>query len=178
MNGSHNRDRALSIGHRAVGGQRHILAGALEASPEIAPEASMINNSLQRYWMKRLQEQRSYGTDEHRRIGVYPPDRILFTEPTLAVPPDLGMLRLEVARKAFPDGLGDGRTRVGECRDRHKRSVRAVESPLPKISRSDLADIGNDDPHHDIDHQTCSAEHGQQQEQHPDQRRVDVEIVG
>src|SRR6185295_6838028 len=83
MNGSHNRDRALSIGHRAVGGQRHILASALEASPEIAPEASMINNSLQRYWMKRLQEQRSYGTDEHRRIGVYPPDRILFTEPTL-----------------------------------------------------------------------------------------------
>jgi len=46
--------------------------------------------------MERLQEQRSYGTDERRRIGVYPPDRILFTEPTLAVPPDLGMLRLEV----------------------------------------------------------------------------------
>ena len=88
--------------------------------------------------MKRLQEQRSYGTDEHRRIGVYPPDRILFAEPTLAVPPDLGMLRLEVARKAFPDGLGDGRTRVGECRDRHKRSVRAVESPLPKSAGQTL----------------------------------------
>ena len=80
--------------------------------------------------MKRLQEQRSYGTDEHRRIGVYPPDRILFAEPTLAVAPDLGMLRLEVAGKALPDGPGDSRSRVGECRDRHKRSVRAVESPL------------------------------------------------
>src|SRR6476660_5306263 len=101
--------------------------------------------------MKHLQEQRSYGTDEHRRIGVYPPDRILFTEPALAVPPDLGMLRLEVAGKAFPDGLGDGRTRAGECRDRHRRSVRGVESPLPNISRSDLAGIGTGDPHRDVD---------------------------
>ena len=109
---------------------------------------------------------------------MHSPDRILFAEPTLTLAPNLGMLRLEVARKAYPDGLGDGRTRVGECRDRHKRSVRAVESPLPKIGRSDLADIGNDDPHHDIDHQTRSTEHGQEQEQHPDQRRVDVEIVG
>ena len=114
--------------------------------------------------MKRLQEQRSYGTDEHRRIGVYPPD--------------LGMLRLEVAGKALPDGPGEGRSRVGECRDRHKRSVRAVERPLPRTGGSDLADIGNDDPHHEIDHQTRSAEHSQEQEQHPDQRGVDVEVVG
>src|SRR4030095_10814093 len=97
--------------------------------------------------MKRLQEQRSYGTDEHRRIGVYPPDRILFAEPTLAVPPDLGMLRLEVAGKALPDGPGEGRSRVGECRDRHKRSVRAVERPLPRTGGSDLVYIGDAGPH-------------------------------
>ena len=92
--------------------------------------------------MERLQEQRSYGTDEHRRVGVYPPDRVLFTEPTLAVPPDLGMLRLEVTGKAFPDGLGTGRTRVGKCRDRHRRSVRAAESPLPKPAGQTLLTSG------------------------------------
>lgn len=92
--------------------------------------------------MECLQEQRSYGTDEHRRVGVYPPDRILFTEPTLAVPPDLSMLRLEVARKALPDGPGDGSARVGECRGRHKRSVRAAESPLTKSAGQTLLTSG------------------------------------
>ena len=87
----------------------------------------MINDSVQRYGMKCLEEQRSYRTDEHRCVGVYAPDRILFTKPTLAVAPDLGVLCLEVAGKPVAHGFRDGRTRIGEGCDRHKRSVRAVE---------------------------------------------------
>jgi hypothetical protein len=38
--------------------------------------------------------------------------------------------------------------------------------------------VGDDDPHHQVDHQTRATEHGQHDEQHPHQRRVKVEVSG
>ena len=38
--------------------------------------------------------------------------------------------------------------------------------------------LGDDDPHGDIDHQAGAAEHRQQDEQHPDQGDVEVEVLG
>ena len=112
-------DRPLGIRHSPICGHREVPAGALEASPEIATEACMINNCLQRYRMERLQEQRTNCTDEHRGIGMYPPNRILLAEPTLAVSPDLGVLRLKVPGKQVSYGSRNAGARVDECCDRH-----------------------------------------------------------
>jgi hypothetical protein len=79
----------------------------------------MLNDCLQRHRMERLQEQCTYSPDKHRRIGMDAPDRILLTEPTLAVSPDLGMLRLEVTGNEVPHGFRNRRTRVRECPDHH-----------------------------------------------------------
>ena len=88
----------------------------------------MINDRLQRQRMKCLQEQRTNRTDEHRRIGMDPPNRILLIEPTFAVSPDFGMLCLEVTSKQIPHGLRDAGLRVDERSDRHVGSVRGPES--------------------------------------------------
>ena len=79
----------------------------------------MLNDGMQRYWMERLQEQRTNPPDEHRRIAVHTPDRILLIKPALARAPDLGVLRLEVTGNAFPYGSRDAVARIGECPDHH-----------------------------------------------------------
>ena len=73
--------------------------------------------------MKCLEEQRTYRTDEHRRIGMDPPDRVLLTEPTLAISPNFGMLGLEVTGNEVPYSFRDGRAGSGECPDHHVGSV-------------------------------------------------------
>ena len=73
----------------------------------------MLNDCMQRYWMERLQEQRTNPPDEHRRIAVHTPDRIPLIKPTLARAPDLGMLRLEVTGNAFPYGFRDASRGLG-----------------------------------------------------------------
>jgi hypothetical protein len=69
--------------------------------------------------MERLQEQRANRTDEHRRIGVYPPNRILLTKPALAVSRDLGVLRFEVSGHPISHCFGDGGAWIWECPDGH-----------------------------------------------------------
>src|SRR6187455_804650 len=46
------------------------------------------------------------------------------------------------------------------------------------IGSSGLTDVGDDEPHHHIDHQPGSAEYCQYDEEDSDQRRVDVEVLG
>ena len=132
MNCAYGRDRTLGIRHSAVRGQRDVSTSALEASPEIAAKACMINDRLQRQRMKGLQEQRTNRTDEHRRIGMDPPNRVLLIEPTLAVSPDFGMLCLEVTSKPVSYGLRDAGLRVDERSDRHVGSVRGPEDSTAK----------------------------------------------
>ena len=79
----------------------------------------MLSDRLHRYRMQRLQKQRPDSTDEHRRISVHAPDRILLAEPPLAVSPDLGMLRLEVPGDTLPHCPRNGGTRILECPDHH-----------------------------------------------------------
>ena len=119
MDCAYGSDSALGVGHHAVGRERQVLAGALEPSPEILAEPGMLSDRLHCHRMKRLQEQRTNPTNEHRRIGVDAPDRILFCEPTLAGSPDLGMLRLEVPGDTFSYRPRQAGARVGERPDRH-----------------------------------------------------------
>jgi hypothetical protein len=85
--------------------------------------------------MQRLQEQRTNGTDEHRCVRVYAPDRILLAEPPLTLAPDLGVLPFEIPGNAIPHCFGDGGSRVWECLDRHitERMRRPVRISSPWI---------------------------------------------
>ena len=69
--------------------------------------------------VQRLQEQCTNPSDEHRRIGVDTPDRILLAEPSFAGAPDLGMLCLEVTSNPVPHGFRDGGAGPWECSDHH-----------------------------------------------------------
>jgi hypothetical protein len=69
--------------------------------------------------MECLQQQRADPADEHRCIGVHPPNRILIAEPALAVAPDLGVLCLEVSGEAFSNRSGDAGSQIRKCPDRH-----------------------------------------------------------
>jgi hypothetical protein len=83
--------------------------------------------------MQRLQEQRTNPPDEHRRIGMDTPDRILLTKPTLAGAPDLGVLRLEITGNPVPHGFRNGGTRLGECPDHHIAERMRLRQRKPRL---------------------------------------------
>src|SRR4030095_4593607 len=70
--------------------------------------------------MQRLQEECTDRPNEHRRIGVHTPDRILLAEPSFADAPDLSMLRLEVTGNPVAHSFRDDGARLWECPDHHK----------------------------------------------------------
>jgi hypothetical protein len=107
VNCSYARDHTFGIRHRAVRRQRDVPAGALEAPPEISVEAPMLNDGMQRDRVQRLQQQSADAPNEHRGIGMYPPDDIPLAKPSLAFSPDLGVLCLEVPGKPLPHSFGN-----------------------------------------------------------------------
>jgi hypothetical protein len=73
--------------------------------------------------MQRLQQQSADAPNEHRGIGMYPPDDIPLAKPSLAFSPDLGVLCLEVSGEPLPHSFGNGGARIWKCQDRHMWSV-------------------------------------------------------
>ena len=84
VDAAHPVHRALRVGGGAESGHGQKGAGALQSAPGVAPIVGVLGDAGHRQRMQGLQEKRPQSADEHRRIGVHPPNRAILVEPARA----------------------------------------------------------------------------------------------
>ena len=84
MDSAHLVDSPLRIVCGTERGDREEGAGALQPAPRVAAVVGVLGDSRHGERVQRLEEQRPQAADEHRGVGVHPPDRAVLGEPARA----------------------------------------------------------------------------------------------
>ena len=115
VDGPDDRDAPLGVGDRSVRGGGQEPAGPVQPAPRVTAKPGVLAHPEHRHRMQRLQQQGADAADEHRGVGMDPPDGVGFGEPAGTwAEPDL-LVRIVELRSGDPVPHGIGQALPGSC---------------------------------------------------------------